>query len=222
MAVIFDTSTRGSAPSISTSVTISHTCTGASLFLLTAIVTESTDGGSSDSITGVTYNGVALTQLKKVAPPAVGNVNDTVYLYGLLAPATGTHDIVVSSNGDQNGGIFVNSASYSGVLQSLPSGSDIVSGTNSSSTTLTLSALTPSVPNSWVAFTVDNMFGDTTLTSSGTFRNSAGVHNIGDTNTAVLSYAAAFSAGASTNWGGISVMLAPSDQPGGAFIFNLL
>jgi hypothetical protein len=66
--------------------------------------------GTSDYISGVTYNGVALSLIAKIGPsdPA----HRWLYLFGLLAPATGSHNIVVSASSSTF--IDILAASYSG------------------------------------------------------------------------------------------------------------
>ena len=52
---------------------------------------------SSQTCSGVTYNGVAMTQLTTLA--GAPNAGETLYLWGLAAPTTGTNNIVGSFSG---------------------------------------------------------------------------------------------------------------------------
>ena len=53
---------------------------------------------TGDTTTGVTYNGTSMTQITKVTrSPNEGSLH--LYAYGLLNPATGTNNIVVSRSG---------------------------------------------------------------------------------------------------------------------------
>lgn len=95
-----------------TSLTFSHTCTGDNRLLLVGFLTNN----STDVITGVTYNSVAMTRLKE-QDHGDGYRN---YVYGLIAPATGANNVVISASSSSV--IYAVSASYTGVSQStLPS-----------------------------------------------------------------------------------------------------
>lgn len=67
---------------------------------------------NSDRITGVTYNGTAMTLLAKVQ----GSGARWLYEYRLIAPASGTHNIVVSAS--SNAPISLIATSYTGCHQS--------------------------------------------------------------------------------------------------------
>ena len=73
-----------------TSLTVSYTNNGNILF-----VGAFATGGNN--ITGVTYNGVALTQIPTASPVQVPS-NLWISLWYLIAPATGAHDIVISAS----------------------------------------------------------------------------------------------------------------------------
>lgn len=90
MSIALDASTSGGSTTAS-SLTFSHTCTGANLRLVVDVL-----GDSADSITGVTYNGVAMTQVAKKQQASSGPF---VYSYTLVGPATGAHNVVISASG---------------------------------------------------------------------------------------------------------------------------
>jgi hypothetical protein len=110
MAIAFDAAATSSALGAS-SLTYSHTCTGSNLILWVSAGVNSAD--ASDHVTGVTYNGVAMTR-------AVASINavaneDPVYLYYLVAPATGAHNVVVSLNASKD--VYSVASSYTGAAQ---------------------------------------------------------------------------------------------------------
>ena len=102
--IAFDAQSKSSTTG--TSLTFSHTVSGSNRVL---IVAASSNGG--DHITGITYNAVAMTQQAKLA---VGT--NYVYLYYLIAPDTGAHDVVVSSGSSVV--LVACAVSYTGVSQS--------------------------------------------------------------------------------------------------------
>lgn len=76
-----------------TSLSWSHTCTGSNRVLLVwvAVLENSFD----NSITGVTYNGVAMTQLDG-GMSTEENTGARGALFGLVGPATGSHTVTVN------------------------------------------------------------------------------------------------------------------------------
>jgi len=83
----------------------SHTCTGTNRLLIVAVNNPNQD------ITGVTYNGVAMTQ--QLAPTGAGNLA----VYSLLNPATGSNTVAATGMGGSTS-VMVIAVSYTGVKQS--------------------------------------------------------------------------------------------------------
>jgi hypothetical protein len=83
----------------STSTTFSFVSTNQPLY-----VVVSWWNGSSSAITGITFNGVALT---RVAQSALSNGSDRAEIWRLLTPAATTANIVVSFGGSQCAGAAV-------------------------------------------------------------------------------------------------------------------
>lgn len=126
MAILIDAVSSGNTTG--TSLTFSHTCSGNKRILWVGIT-----AGSSDVVSGVTYDGVAMSR-KNIR----NNGNSTSYLYYLVAPNTGAHDVVVSTTGSVS--IFAESASFTGVRQTNPIDAEttsIASATTSCDNTVT-------------------------------------------------------------------------------------
>ncbi|KKL97825.1 hypothetical protein LCGC14_1830540 [marine sediment metagenome] len=103
--VAFDAESSGQGTS--TTVTISHTCTGSDLCLIVGV---SVDNAVP---TGVTYNSVAMTKIADQDASA-GNAS----LWRLVGPATGANDIVVTvADSDE---IVAGGQSFTKVHQTLP------------------------------------------------------------------------------------------------------
>lgn len=79
-----------SSPTSTSPMTWSHTCAGSNRALLVQVY-----GGSGMTVTGVTYNGVAMTLLGNIT----SLIGQPVYLYGLLNPASGANSVSVSFTG---------------------------------------------------------------------------------------------------------------------------
>lgn len=139
MAIARDANSNGRASA--TTVTVAHTCTGSNLALFTYVYSED----ATDDIT-VTYNGVSMTNLLSDHFVADGTWH---YIFGLLAPATGTNNIVVTSGASATNFKSASSESYTGVKQSgLPDSSP--AGTNSAAANALTITFTTVANNSWV------------------------------------------------------------------------
>ncbi len=134
--IAFDAATNAS-DTTGTSHTFSHTCTGSDLRLYVQAKLAS----ASDLITGVTYNGVAMTRVDKATQGS-----ETVYLYRLCGPAVGAHNVVISASGSVR--IDGRSSSYTGASQS-NTGDASATATTASATSLAVS-LTVSHLNCWI------------------------------------------------------------------------
>lgn len=111
MAIAFDNGSSGNATG--TSLTIAHTCTGTNLVLRSWVVQA--DNGS-DTVTGATYNGVAMTLLTKFEGLNSGGNDAFFYLFELVNPSTGVHNVVFSSSASHF--LVGANASYTGAQQS--------------------------------------------------------------------------------------------------------
>ena len=93
MAIAFDAAARTDAGANQTTATVSHTCTGSDRILFVQAI--SNDDG--DTVTGVTYNGVAMTKIgSSVGVPPAGSSSNFLSMWYLIAPATGANNVVVT------------------------------------------------------------------------------------------------------------------------------
>ena len=119
--LVFSAQVFATAPSVVDSQSFVDTNTNV------ASLTQSFTAGTADymlvahtayevdnTISGVTYNGVSMTALN-IASDIAHNQNDSVQVFGLINPAAGAHNIVVtySSNRQYEGGLMV--VTFSGV-----------------------------------------------------------------------------------------------------------
>lgn len=105
MAIALDTSLDlGSVTA--NSLTKAYTCTGSNLVLFVGVLGDVT----TDNITGVTYNTVAMTLVDKYH--LFAGADRWFYCFRLLNPATGSNNIVISSSSS----LFIDgvAASYTG------------------------------------------------------------------------------------------------------------
>ena len=92
MAIAFDAVT-GYTLSGTTSDTFAHTVTGANTILW---VCAQTGSAGTPAISGVTYNGVSMTAAASSGVQTGSNANQRIFLYYLVGPATGAHNVVIS------------------------------------------------------------------------------------------------------------------------------
>lgn len=115
MAVAIDNAGAGTNNSGSTTLSFSHTASGSERY---AAVPFSIQNG--DTATGVTYGGVSMTQV--IAGVSYGPTNpntEYAYIYGLVAPATGSQTVTITRSSSTNG-IFASATSLTGVNQTTP------------------------------------------------------------------------------------------------------
>ena len=132
------TESSGSVSSLTHSMTIANN----SNRVLIACVSSY---GSAPTITGVTWNGVAMTAVPNSESYQAGSNNRT-QIYYIIAPATGSHSIVASYSGSAT--CSVGGMSFYNVNQTTP----VEAGNTSSATATATSslALTPTVTGSWI------------------------------------------------------------------------
>ncbi len=132
MALAFDAASGANGSSVS-SLTFSHTITGSDpvLSVLTGI-------NNNIAVTGITYNGVALTQVSGAAQSGVNTYTDAWLIIG---PATGANNVVVTwaSAGSRTCAIGISLSGGHQTTQPDIGGGATATGT-SVSTTLSLTA----------------------------------------------------------------------------------
>jgi len=174
LAIALDTSVNGGLHT-GTSLTYSHTCTGSNLILFVGIFGDI----DNDYVTGVTYNGVSMTAVDKSQIPG----DRWVYLYYLIAPATGANNVVVSASNSI--AIDAQSASYTGAAQSSQPDNSTVSSDGSDTLTGATVTLTSSANNCWT-FMVLKTEGSAPTAGAGTTRRQTGNNmSIFDSNGAI-------------------------------------
>lgn len=183
MSVTFDNSTIRSAGGV-TSPTFSYTCTGTNGLLVVCPY-----NAAGDNVTGVTYNGVSMTQVQK---KVFGS--SFLYMYILLSPATGSNTLTISASAGDTRAVV---SSYATVNQS---GQPDNSTTSAQSAVTTYSAsITPVASGVLVVGAILNNSGDGSTAVSGTLRqhDSAGqglIDILSSTGATTLSYSGAGSA----------------------------
>lgn len=144
--------------SAGTTLTFSHTCTGASKLVVSVQLWQ--DVAGTGTVSGITYNGVALT---KIGEKRQASTSMQVEMWYLDAPAAGAHNIVVTISGNTD-------ARKAGSI-SLIGATNGYDQTNSSggSSTSASTSVTPSVNDSIIIDTLISFGGTTAVEGSTSF-----------------------------------------------------
>jgi len=156
MAIAFDAASDGGRATAA-SQTWSHVCTGADLILFVGVL-----NGAVQTITSVTYNGVACTQ---IGTDMINNAaNYRLTSWYVVAPATGSHSVVVTPSAASD--TMALAGSYTGVLQTgFPDASGSRQPAQAASVTETLTTV---LDNCWLAWVGLDEFGTGETAGAGT------------------------------------------------------
>lgn len=153
-SIAFD-ALSGPASITSTTLTFAHTTTGSDRILF---VQGHDRVGATSQVTGVTYDGVPM-----IKGAQVQNTGDRwITMWWVIAPATGTNDIVVTASVSQP--LAFSGISYTGVDQNNP-----IDGNDSSivvSTDIISTDITTTTDNDWALMFGKDNAGSRTYTSS--------------------------------------------------------
>ena len=216
MAIALDTSSASGLKTTAQSKTWLHTCTGSDLILFVGCFGDN----DNDNITGITYNSVPLTLINKVQVPS----DRWLYLYYLIAPATGEHSILVSESPAEYFSGF--GVSYTGVKQSDQPDNNTTK-TDTAKTSIT-TALTTVADNCWTILLGKNLATPSAGTGSTVRQVDSGI-GVFDSNGAITpagEYSMQITYGSNTSWATIMASLAPAsagnfDYSGtGSFAFS--
>lgn len=122
--------------------TVAYTVTGANSMLLVFPTSYDTAGWT---VSGVTYNGVAMTEVGSKISGGSGYNSLYGFALPIASPDGSAHNIVVSQSGSTSYGFVA--ASYSGVVQALPEASSTAETTNSATWAGSVTTITN---NAWV------------------------------------------------------------------------
>lgn len=171
-SIAFDAASSNFTSSPGTSISTPHTVSGSNRILFVSVnIGKNCGNCQGDLLTGVTYNGAPLTLVGKVATHS-GIINPLeTYLYYILAPDIGTHDIVVSYSalGGVLDAVWVASASYTGVSQSGLDAS-AVSADNIFPATSVTGTVTTVADNDWIVMGSYSGDGSTSAGAGTTIR----------------------------------------------------
>lgn len=204
------------AAATATSLTFAHTCTGDHRILF---VGGRDKIAAATVVTGITYNGVAMTQIDGVQVPS----NIFITLWVLMAPDTGSNNVVVSAS--ESVSLRFIAVSYTGAKQAnQPENSDTNTATGTSTINTTI---TPAPDKCWMVCLVQEKNGTLVVTSGSgdTVRLSGDAGGVGFVDTGEdISPAAAntmtvnFSGG--SNLAAVAATIIPNDAISGSWFMH--
>lgn len=202
MAIVFDSIGEG-VPGTGTSLTVSQTVTGPNNELIAFAYSD------GDTVTGVTFNSVAMTKIGASVKNSLNNIYLTAW--HLEAPATGTHNLVVSASGSV--ALDIVGLSYTGANQS---GQPDASATSATGTPQNYSnSVTPVLDNCWAVCAFIRSGAGITGFSAGTARTAnhgttgLGVADLGPVTPPASTTITATSGGTGSGWASIIVSIKP-------------
>jgi CSLREA domain-containing protein len=178
-----------------TSLTISHATAGSSRLMLVGV---SIHNYASETVSSITYNGVALTLVG-----ARANATDArVEIWRLIAPPTGTHDVVITFSTELSSVSRAGVMTFTGVNQTTPLGTF----------TSAIGSASPATVN--VASAANELVFDTvgSMSTSSPFTLTVGAGQTERWNSVVMGYERYLSAG-STESGAASVTMSWTIAP---------
>ncbi len=139
MAVAFDSaSSATSNTGPPSSLSWSHICSGANRLLTVGVHWVSS--GGAVSVSGVTYNGVAMSSVG-----VVNNGDVFTQLFRLVAPATGSNTIAITMTGAVDQTLTGGGVSFTGVDQTTPLGTWASATGNSQTASVNVSSATDDI-----------------------------------------------------------------------------
>lgn len=160
--ISFDAASNSGAQVAQTTYSWSHTCTGTNRFL--AVDVSILSAGAT--VTGITYNGVAMSQISGAAISTVTSFG-RIECWGLANPASGSNTIAVTLSGSITS--VGTAVSYTSVHQTSPTeGGNANQATNVGATDATVS-VTSVADQDWIHAAIAT--DDTAITANQTSRN---------------------------------------------------
>lgn len=212
--IAFDYKNKGGATDITNAnpLTIAHTCTGSDLLLLV--------GGEIKNISAAgmsaTYNSVAMNLIYEDN----GNGNVSAFLFWLIAPATGTHNVVITPGNVNSTEVYAGTVSYTGVLQTgFPDSQNVKQGSYGNPDGTFSIATTVVASNCWISGVAASHYGYSMTCGSNLLETASSTngYGTGDSNGTVGtgSQSIAFNNGFGGNkdWAGVLVSFAPAIEP---------
>lgn len=180
MAIAFDNATAGGGVTAASTKTYSHTVNSNTDGILFVFISMA---NINDLLTSVTYAGVTMTRIAY----QYNGASDQVYLYYLVAPASGANNVVITNSTTRN--ISSMAISYTGAKQTGQPDAFAISTPSTAASTQTITTTVVGA-NCWV---VGASYNDTTGQTpiSGVteraFEDSRHYYSVGDSNGTVSS-----------------------------------
>lgn len=174
MAIAFDAATNGGT-NLGNNLSFSHTCSGSDrvLYVVAFGATVSVDA-TGNNMTGTIYGSDLMTELARLPENngATPSTDRWLYLFQLIAPATGSNTVLIVCSSDAVGGT---AASYTGASQT---GQPDAQGSNFGSSTTATDSTTVATASSWIVAAMKENQGWTVTPTNGTERAASAANGL--------------------------------------------
>jgi len=204
-AIALDASSMSGITMNTDTVTWAHTCTGDNRILFVGFFSDAVD-----SVTGVKYNDVSLTLIDKIQV----HTDRYIYLYYLIAPATGEHNIVCSGS-DSKADWNCIGVSYTGAKQSAQPDEDTTDGGDATYTDEITTTLTTVADNCWTILVGKNTVATPTAGTGSTLRqgdSGIGVYDSNGVITPAGETSMQITHGSNAYWGTVMASFTPVSE----------
>ncbi len=214
--VAFDatTSSSGALLQATNTLTFLHTTTGANLVMVVG-VSLNISGRNSTTVSGVTYNGVALTS----AGAAAVTTNRRTEMWYLKAPATGNHNVVVTLSipGAGTVGVVAGATTFTGADQTTPIRTYVTSTGNSTNAFVNVASSSNDMVQDTLTLFAGTTAASTSASQTQRWAAASGasgndVYGFGSTRQGALSVPMSEDLTASTRWAVAAVSVQPSQS----------
>lgn len=161
--------------------------------------------GTNITDTVVTFNGVSMTPLQRLHE---GTGDNNVMLFGLVSPAVGAHNVVVSRPGNNLADITIGAAGYIGVDTSTPTGTAATGTGSNASPTVSASSATGELVVAALAY--DRTFSSRGGGQTQLWLDESDEHGLADEKAGATTTTFTYTMGSAGGWAAIAVPLKPA------------
>ncbi|MDD1670164.1 MAG: hypothetical protein LUQ67_02430 [Methanomicrobiales archaeon] len=208
--VAVDATSSGQA-SETQSITISHTTSGTDRLMLVGF---SINDDEHETVSSITYNGATLTKVGYIDNSRSGGNDARVEIWRLIAPATGTHDVVITFSAPLAEQAVAGVMTFTGVDQTTPLGPFASKENDPSPATVTVSSATGELVFGVIADEYEPITTDSGQTERWNIHaGSSDTYGAGSTKAGASSVTLKWTVGSDAHWAAGGVSIKPCSSP---------
>jgi hypothetical protein len=192
-------------------ITIPHTTSGTDRLMLVGI---SINDDNLEIVASVTYNGVALSKVGSIDNSRSSGDDARVEIWRLIAPATGTHDVVITFSAPLSEQAVAGVMTFTGADQTSPLGPFVSAENDPSPAAVTVSSATGDLVFGVVASEYGAITTDPGQTERWDIRaGSSSTYGAGSTKAGAPSVTLKWTIGCDAHWAAAGVSIRPCSSP---------